>query len=203
MITKIDTANYASDVISSINVLVAIRWVALAWKVKATTITKCFKKAGILNNNLDVLEVSSDDPFPDVDETMSIGSLISTAMGSLESCSVDQYVNGDDNLQVCVDTDGDQWEAHFMESLAQDVGSDSHCTVEQNNSDNDDLDIPPPSPKIKNFKEAVQALEDVQTFLENRGCLDAAHTTSLLLNDVASTYVSSLKQSTLDHFITP
>ena len=64
MIAKIDTANRASDVISSINVLVAIRWVAFAWKeVKATTITKCFKKAGILNDNLDVLEVSSDDPF--------------------------------------------------------------------------------------------------------------------------------------------
>ena len=112
-IAKIDTA---SDVISSINVLVAIRWVALAWKeVKATTITKCFKKAGILNDNLDVLEVSSDDPFLDVDQTLSLGSLISTAMGSLESCSIDQYVNSDDNLQVCVDTDSDQWEANFME----------------------------------------------------------------------------------------
>ena len=124
--------------------------------------------------------MSSDDPFIDVDETVSLGSLIPTAMGSLESCSVDQYVNGDDNLQVCVDTDGDQWETNLMESLAQDVGTDLHCTVEQNNSDNDGLDIPPPSPRMKNFKEAVQALADVQTFLENRGCLDAAHTTSLL-----------------------
>ena len=156
VIAKIDTANCASDVISSINVLVAIRWVALAWKeVKATTITKCFKKAGILNDNLDVLEVSSDDPFLDVDQTLSLGSLISTDMGSLESCSVDQYVNGDDNLQMCVDTDSDQWEANFMEGLAQDVGSDAHCTVEQNNSDSDDLDIPPPPPRIKSFKEAV------------------------------------------------
>ena len=45
--------------------------------------------------------MSSDDPFLDVDQTLSLGSLISTAMDSLESCSVDQYVNGDDNLQVC------------------------------------------------------------------------------------------------------
>ena len=67
------------------------------------------------------------------------------------------------------------------------------------------LFIPSPPPSTKNFKGAVQALEDVQTFLQICVCLDAAHTTSLLLNDVASTYtyVSSLKQSTLDHFITP
>ena len=39
--------------------------------------------------------------------------------------------------------------------------------------------------------------------LENRGCLESADTTALLLNDVTSNYVSSLKQSTLDHFITP
>ena len=41
--------------------------------------------------SLDVLEVSSDDHFLDVDET-SFGSLIPTAMGSLDSCSVEQYV---------------------------------------------------------------------------------------------------------------
>ena len=86
-----------------------IRWVALAWKeFKVTTITKCFKKAGILHDNLDVLEVSSDNPFLDVDETVSLGSLISTAMGSLVSCSIDQYVNSDDNLQVCVDIECNQ-----------------------------------------------------------------------------------------------
>ena len=40
IVAKIDTANCASDVISSINILMAIRWVALAWReVKATTIS--------------------------------------------------------------------------------------------------------------------------------------------------------------------
>ena len=56
-----------------------------------------------------------------------------------------------------------------MEDVAQDVGSGAHCTVGQNDSDSDDLHIPPPSPRIENFKETVQAfiIEDVQTFLEN------------------------------------
>ena len=63
------------------------------------------------------------------------------------------------------------------------------------------LTFPPPSPKLKNFKEAVKALEDVQLFLKNSVCSDSAHTTSVLINDVASKYVSSLMQSTLDHFM--
>ena len=52
--------------------------------------------------------------------------------------------------------------ANFMEVLARDVGSNAHCTVEQNISDSDVLDIPPP-PRMESFKETVQMLEDVYT----------------------------------------
>ena len=69
MVSKIDAANNASEVVSSVNMLMAIRWVALAWwEVKETKITKCLKNAGILNDTLDVVEVTSEDPFQDVDE---------------------------------------------------------------------------------------------------------------------------------------
>ena len=74
-------------------------------------------------------------------------------------------------------------------------------TEEENTSDNEALDILPPSPKIKNFKETVKALEDVQLFLESRGCVESALANSLVLNSVASDYTSTLKQSTLDRFI--
>ena len=69
-----------------------------------------------------------------------------------------------------------------MEVSAQDVGSDAYCTLIVTSNV---LAILSP-PRIKNFKEAVQTLEAVQTFLQKCDCLDLAHTTSLLLNDVAS-----------------
>ena len=44
---KIDECDKASDVAASVNILIAVRWVAQAWsKVKSETISKCFRKAG-------------------------------------------------------------------------------------------------------------------------------------------------------------
>ena len=120
VLAKIDNATKATDVTSSINVLIAIRWVALAWKeVKGTTIIKCFKKAGILSDTLDIQEstciCSSEDPFEDVDEAASLAPLISAAMGTQDACSVSDYVNGDSELPVCTDLDNDHWEDNFMD----------------------------------------------------------------------------------------
>ena len=195
MVSKIDAANNASEVISSVNVLMAIRWVTLAWReVKEITITKCFKNAGVLNDNSNVVEVTSEDPFQDV-ERMSLSSLISTAMGSLDSCSVEEYVQGD-NLEVCADFDSEHWENNFMDSLTGQ--EESNATTEE--ISDIEVDIPPPFPKLKNFRDALTSSEDVQIFLESGGCFHSAHANNMLMNQVASDYISTLKQSTLDQY---
>ena len=122
VIAKIDNASNATEVTSSINVLVAIRWVALAWKeVNESTIIKCFKTAGILNDTFDIQErkCTFEDPFEDIDETISLTPLISGAMGTIGACSTSEYINGDNELPVCADLDDDHWEDNFMESLTQ------------------------------------------------------------------------------------
>ena len=160
VISKNDSCTNATEVTSSINVLVAIRWVALAWrKVKSTIIVKCFKHAGILNDGFNVHALIEGDPFQDIDEAIAMGSLISTTMGTRDTCSVEEYVNGDDDLAVCVDLDDETWEENFMDNLTQEVA----VTVE----DNEEFDLSPPSPKIKSYREAIQSLEHIQ-----RGCLE-------------------------------
>lgn len=62
--------------------------------------------------------------------------------------------------------------------------------------DSDDVDVPPPVPKIKDFKEAVQTLEDVQNFLESRNCLEMATKTNTLTNQVAAYHASTMRQTT-------
>ena len=53
-------------------ILDAIRWVALAWeKVSPVTIQKCFRKAGILSTNLEVVSrfiANEEDPFADLED---------------------------------------------------------------------------------------------------------------------------------------
>ena len=78
--------------------------VKLAWReVKSSTIVKCFKHAEILNDCLNVHALSEEDPFQDIDETIAIGSLISTTMGTrCDTCSAEEYVNGDNDLAVAM-----------------------------------------------------------------------------------------------------
>lgn len=200
VLAKIDNATKATDVTSSINVLIAIRWVALAWKeVKGTTIIKCFKKAGILSDTLDIQEsiCSSEDPFEDVDEAASLAPLISAAMGTQDACSVSDYVNGDSELPVCTDLDNDHWEDNFMDSLTQE---NTMTPTEEDSDPESDVDLDPPVPVIKDFKEAIQTLEHVQDFLESRNCLEMATKMSALLTEVAAHQVSAMHQTTLTQF---
>lgn len=72
VLSKIDECDSASDVVKSVDILVAIRWVALAWsQVTAETVTKCFRNAGVLDRELDVITrgIEEDsDPFLEADD---------------------------------------------------------------------------------------------------------------------------------------
>ena len=59
-------------------------------------IMKCFRNGGVLDSDLCVS--SMDDPFQDIDVTVEMSTLISSAMGganNANNCSADEYVNGD------------------------------------------------------------------------------------------------------------
>lgn len=73
--------------------MTAIRLVALGWReVKASTIKKCFRKAGAFRNDFEVQVVSEEeDPLVDIDDKVQLGSLIQSAMGE-SSCSSEEYI---------------------------------------------------------------------------------------------------------------
>ena len=77
----IDECDAAPDVANSVNILVAIRWVAKAWLEKLQS----FRKAGILDSTLNVVscDLDDEDPFLAADESMTLQGLIDEAMTGL------------------------------------------------------------------------------------------------------------------------
>ena len=68
ILAKIDECVSASDVSKSITVLVVVRWITMAWSlVEEETIRKCFRKAGILDLDMAVVERDEEDPFSEAD----------------------------------------------------------------------------------------------------------------------------------------
>jgi len=77
-------------------------------------------------------------------------------MGSNVSCSADEYINGDNNLPVCLELDDDKWEENFLDSLTEPTGEEAE-------SDDEDI-LPPPPLRFKTYKEAFQVLEAYDAF---------------------------------------
>ena len=89
--------------------------------MSSTTIQKCFRKAGILDRDFVLMErgVIDHDPFEDLDEeldTSDLQTLISQVQQD-NACSVEEFVNGDQELQASINIYGDEWSEEFLNSL--------------------------------------------------------------------------------------
>ena len=52
----------------SLNILIAVRWVANAWFMVKAEKSKCFEKASILDSSMDMFTCDEEDPFLAADE---------------------------------------------------------------------------------------------------------------------------------------
>ena len=113
----------------------AVRWVALAWeKVKPETISKCFRKAGVLQAaTMDVVartHDTEDDPFLESAACMELQNLLEKTMPNSEQrCSLAEYMRGEEVIPVRVDMDGEDWDANFIVQLAD--GDEDDINVDE------------------------------------------------------------------------
>ena len=65
------------------------------------SISKCFRKASILDTDLDVIcgDADDKDPFLEANKLLELGRLIGKTGD--DGCSSDEFVSGDDDLPVC------------------------------------------------------------------------------------------------------
>ena len=198
VLSKIDECEKASDVVKSINILIALRWAAKAWSlVKPETITKCFRKAGILNVDHEVISHELDidnDPFLEADIYTQVQSLIEQTMPTDEHCNVNDYLN--DDVPVCMEAEIDSWEADFLEQLGEEEQDEQQMDGE--GPDEDDVI----TPKLSNFKEAIQSLDNVQEFLESRGYIEEAFNIGSAVDTLTSLKIKSSQQTSLHDYFT-
>lgn len=169
-----------TDMAKSVNMLIAIRWVAKAWSlVKPETISECFRKAGIQDTTTDVVRKGGKYPFLEAGARFEMECLIEKTMPAGGSCALDEYLKGDDDLPVCVELD-DSWENEFLEQLGQ-----------EDLNDNNDEDIIKPILKIPSYKEAIESLEHVQFFLESEGYIQEALHVGSAVDTVASLMIAA------------
>lgn len=216
IVTKIESASTAADIVKSVNVLNAIRWIAEAWKdVQPIVIKKCFRKAGILDKDFHVVrkEVISQDPFQDLDEEeeeeeedldTELQELIERS-NILDSCTASNFIAADEDLPICVDLDSARWEDDFFAELELDSESSSSkrprtdSDVDNESNDDDESDdcymSDPPALKITSYRQALSCLEDVHAFLEQRRHTSEATDVIAFTNKITSLHCKSLSNS--------
>ena len=143
-------------------------------------------------------DTNDQDPFLEADKLLELSTLIEkTGHGS---CSTEEVVGGDDDLPVCVEMDGDDWQSAFLDKLANDARKDdeeedSNCETEDDNAGQDVV------AKITTYKEAIMVLEDVVKFLQHKGSTKEALSLGSTIDGICMCRNASIIQTTLDSFL--
>ena len=98
--------------------------------VTPDTIRICFRKAGILNKEFQVVtRIAGDieeDRFADLDDncdTQDLRTMITQIKTGDDSCSVKEFINADSKVPVCDDVFDDKLEREFLDQVAKQSAS--------------------------------------------------------------------------------
>ena len=213
IVTKIDQCSSAAEIVKSVNVLHAIRWVAEAWRcVHSETIKKCFRKAGILDSNFDVMcqNIPTEDPFCDLDipECDSELQELMQQANISDCCSPEAFICADDDLPTCFDMDNPNWEEEFFSELAG--PSAKQLCEDGDEEDDEDTEVPVvllPPLKVKSYSQALGMVEDIHAFLVSEGHTVEATEMMTFSSKITSLHCNKClahsRQMSLCEFVTP
>ena len=158
--SQVDGEKNASEIVKSINVLMAIEWGRQAWNdVRQSTITKCFQKTGLYPRD----EPIEDDPF----EGEELANL-KTEMDRMHAeCSVEEYVSCDDDTPICaglIDPSNPNWSSEARNELLDDDPDVQF--VSEDTSIDDDFDKELEEPSIKSLAEALHVTDQLRHFAQ-------------------------------------
>ena len=124
--SKIETCLSASEVVKSVTILHAVRWVAEAWKnVSEHTVKKWFCKAGNLEQDFTIVQLPSEAyPFAGLDDSVDncdaddkLLHLMSAFQGSDGACALKEIITAEYEVPICYEFSDDTWNETFMSEL--------------------------------------------------------------------------------------
>ena len=197
--SQIDAKQSASDIIKSVNLLMAVRWMVMAWEeVKPEVIVKCFKHVDLYpeENYNDV----DDDPFVG-EELMNLDEVVAKVTGEAD-IDVLTYITDTDrealSYEPCVNTSDPNWRRNLRTEIIE-----SHNSMETIESDdNEDMDQPLKVPEVTSVKGAIGLAKQLVEFADWKGKEQLSLAVECVYDLLCDSQLKSLEQSSLDSFFT-
>ncbi len=167
-VNNINTNETASSICKSVHVLMAIRWIKIAWEaVNETTIINCFRHCGVATPTTE----EQDDPFADLDCDMECLEELVTQIDS--GVTAEQYLIDEENLSTNFtfdETDGN-WRQCLRSAAITDLPQSKRPGLDSSGSEEEDEeeDEDDHTTTIQSYDEAMVTANDLLLFLTEKG----------------------------------
>ena len=156
----------ASRITQTIDLLMAIWWIKVAWEqVKSSVIQNYFKHCGAIPGGANEDE---QDPFADiVADTAALGQLVSRMQGEI---TANEYGSADDDLSTCFTfTNPSEWRDELRKEICS-VSPEAECVPLADSDDSsDELEMLPLNCSILTYSDALKATRDLLQFSTEKG----------------------------------
>lgn len=199
VLAKMDKGEDITNISKCVSVLDAINWITAAVKeVSCSTVKRCFAKAGMTDECLDI----------DEEEDIPLSDLVARVQNhlGLDNESVEDYLACDDDLDTC-ETDASDLEQRIIEEFVKPADSNTATSSEhaENAEESDEeSDLPQTvvedKSKITNVRVAIEAVEQLKTFLLNKDATHLLGSVYELQNGLCELSVTQGKQTSILNF---
>lgn len=203
---KDDETVTSESLAKSVTVLDAtcIQWVSAAVKeVKSETVTKCFKKAGVVKTGQTSDSDNDDEENLPLNELRELVRATRNRLNIQDDMTLDQYVNIDNDVPVTAEL-SENWQDDLLEIVRDQTVRD--CDGESVRDDDDDYDEPVTCCKIKTHEEALEWIRDLKMYCLQKDIHELMTpfetAEDLLKKQVVKTKCGS-KQTTMESFFKP
>ena len=158
----------ASRITQTVDVLMAIRWIKIAWEqVKSSVIANCFKHCGAIPG--DITEDDEQDPFADIAaDTATLGELVSCMQGEI---TANEYSTADDDLNTCFTfSNPSEWRDELREEICfVNLEAEYVPLADESNDSSEELEILHPECSIRTYSDELKAASDLLQFTTEQG----------------------------------